>query len=226
MSRTLKIILFSGFCIFSFLSTAATKADTMYYVSGTAIFTGNSVCGGNPCTETLNFSLDFYYEPFSSAPTLYEAQVTNINTSSSGDLGSFVTSFSGPEGLLQPEPSTGYSGGPCGGPGDQNRIGFAGAGFSEVDMHFCDDFDTAAFVPVIKSIDVFSCGTTCKTDFAGPFDQNPDAFDLMIGPSSLTYTVSTIPEPATILMLASGILGLAFMYAFGSHRKRAQPKAS
>jgi len=46
-----------GLALGAMLLAVPAKADTIYDVAGTVTLTGNPVCSGQPCVETINLSL-------------------------------------------------------------------------------------------------------------------------------------------------------------------------
>ena len=73
-----------------FICAVPAAADTVYQVTGSATITGNPVCNGLPCTETIDFLflVDYLFE----GPDDYaEHLISVISLTSSGPLAPFNT---------------------------------------------------------------------------------------------------------------------------------------
>jgi hypothetical protein len=174
------------------------KADPIYQVTGTGLFTGNNVCSGSPCTETINFSLDLFWV-FTNGSG-YSLHFSDFSATGSGALGSFNDSivagtFACCSYFLQITDPEG------------DRIDFnAGPGSN-----------LAPAMPMLTGITIDACQTmSCVTDFyplnlqSGP----PYAFgDVVV--ANLTDTESLVPEPPEALLMSLGLttVGLLGLWA-------------
>lgn len=200
----LRAVLSVALGCFVWLSAASARADGIfppppvflpptYDVSGALLIVGNDACSGLPCTETIAFSFDYGYATFSGEPGYY-AYVSNLLATGSGAL-PFAENFVGP-GFLNP-----------------NEGVFLGLGYpvAEFDIFFADFFVLTPVAPVLSVGDLYACETsTCITDFApfpgGRGGSPPEVGLFVFGP--VVATVTAIPEPATLSLLACGLLAL------------------
>jgi PEP-CTERM motif len=202
MSSLRRLSLLSVLSCLIAISTFPANADTVYDVTGAALLVGNNVCSGLPCTETIAFSLDFGWEPYL---TEYEAYVSNLQAVGSGALGSFTI-------------NSGPGKGGFGFGGDPFLALFDAAG-DEIDLDPGISMPTsrdpvASLTPSAPTfyLTLWSCKTmTCVTDFYPPDLQSgpPFAFGNVIY-GTVQYTVTAVPEPSAIALLALGIMALAF----------------
>jgi hypothetical protein len=202
---------------FVWLSAIPARADGLppplppeWNVSGALLLVGNNVCAGLPCTETVAFSFDVGYQ-FLPNFNAYEAYLTDLVGSGSGALGSFIQSDVGPFFLGNPifpfNDPAGLLPGACIGSPDAQLFGFAPGG-NGINLHLCQAFVSTPAAPSISGADLYSCQTsTCLTDFApAPFQGHglPQNGIFLFGP--VEFTVTAIPEPATLTLLFSGLL--------------------
>ncbi len=174
-----------------------------YQVTGALLIVGNPVCSGLPCTETYAFSFDVGYQ-FVPVFNYYEAYFTDLQVSGSGDLGSFTGSDPGPA----PFQASIEASGPCSSSrSDDNFLGFGAFG-AGVNLHLCQGVAPAPVAPSIVGGDLYECDTmTCAIDFSQfPSARLPQSGLFLFGP--VQYTVTTIPEPATLSLLVCGLLAL------------------
>lgn len=177
-----------------------------YAISGAALLVGNDVCGGLPCTETVAFSFDFGYQ-FLPDLDVYQAYLLNFAESASGALGSFTESFAGP---FPPSEA------------DNHFIALGNSDF-ELDIHSSVGIVPAPVTPsLLDFADLYSCETAaCITDFA-PSDfqgEAPPIFGLHNPSGPVVYTVTAIPEPATLALLLCGLLTLGLWEAISRKRR-------
>lgn len=203
MSRLCRVISLVGLvCLFFALPV---HADTMYTVNGTMTLVGNNACG-SPCTETIDFSFDLGWQ-YDQTFAGYLGYATDIAANWSGALGTFSENSAGPSTF--------------GGPGF-NYLGFFDPSGDELDLYLNPNPVPAPTTPTFNGADLYSCGgATCVTDFY-PYSPTPTTLPVLgifLG-ASVTYTVTT-PEPATLIMLAIGMLALALVGAF--YRKAPRP---
>lgn len=205
MSRFYRVITRCGLvCLFFFAIPA--HADPIYYVAGSLTVVGNDACGASPCTEWVNFSFDLGWQLNPYASGIYEAYVTNLVASGSGALGSFTVNSPGFQYFR--DEIAGVSG-PCSYYGDFNYLAFSDPGLDEFDLNLCNNLVPTPEYPWISSAgSLYKCATaTCVADF-GAYGG--------IGALRATVeaTATRIPEPATITLLALGLLVLALVRAF------------
>lgn len=174
-----------------------------WYVAGALVIVGNDVCSGLPCTETIAFSFDLGYEFSPDTPT-YRAYISNVADDWSGALGSFSLTSTGPEGVNAAK----------------NVFGFTDPAGDDIEIDILQGFVSAPPVtPSLGGADIWSCGTTtCLTDFAPSFFQGatPPVYAVLTG-GPAEFTVTTIPEPATLTLLVGGLFALGLMEF--THRK-------
>ncbi|MDE3136919.1 MAG: PEP-CTERM sorting domain-containing protein [Acidobacteriota bacterium] len=217
MSQLSRIITLGGLtCLFLCFAIPA-HADDLYKIDGTITFVGNNACESSPCTQTIDFSLDFEWQ-FNGTLSLYQAHPFDLVANWSGPLGTFT------QNVAQPPYFSDYPGiyGLNGCLSEiQNYFEFwdsANGGPSptsdEIDMTFCKDYVPTPITPSIWFADLFNCGTaTCLTDFYPPSGREGNDYTLA---ASITYTVTQVPEPATIPLLAFGLLVLGLARAASS----------
>jgi hypothetical protein len=157
-------------------------------VTATLTITGNNVCGGGPCTETLNYSFDYTYT-YNATFDEYDGEIVgNPSVSSYGALGS---SFSG---LVYPFLRNSQ----CG-PNVNYMDSFDSEG-DEIDLYACGPGSSTPRIPSFGG-DLFGCATqTCINDFA-PSDYGcktaPCIGIFLVG--SIQENVVQVPEGGTIL---------------------------
>jgi hypothetical protein len=187
--RVIKLLLVLLICV------VPAAADTVYQVTGSATITGNPVCNGLPCTETIDFSFLVNYLPLPNIPNFYEEHLISIISLAS----------SGP---LAPFDRISASGG--------DYFGFFNSSNDEIDVDgpFGDrQFAPAPFPDLVNS-ELFGCGQggaspVCVQDFA---DDGISTGHVRFGP--VQYTVGTVPEGSTRFYLLVGVgLGLFGMLA-------------
>jgi hypothetical protein len=179
------------------LCSAPVWADSIstpvYDVSGSMTFTGNPVCSGRPCSETINFSLVYGYI-LNPSLDIYQGYVESGTISSFGALGG---GFNIPNSIV---------GSGCGA-----YIGFfdgpPGAG-SEIDLNTCGGTSAVPLAPSFGGADLYSCGTqTCENDFVPPSMDRPNpSFGLFINGTEQT-TVTAVPDGDSAILLSLGALG-------------------
>ena len=178
--RVIKLLLVLFICV------VPAAADTVYRVTGSATITGNPVCNGLPCTETVNFSFLVNYLLLPNIPNSYEENLVSIISLTS----------SGP---LAPFDRIGASNG--------DYFGFFNSSNDEIDVNgpFGDRQFAPAPFPNLIDADLYGCQTnTCLTDFGLPgFTQIPAPGIFREG--TLQYTASAVPEEGTWSYLLVGI---------------------
>lgn len=179
--------------------TIPAHADTMYTVTGTVTLVGNNACGSSPCTQTIDFSFDFSYQ-FNQTAGTYDAYLSNLQTNWSGPLGNFTQDFTGQTTQMA-----------------QQYWPFADPAGDGIAIYLPSSAPTVLTptAPTITGADLYVCGSsTCVTDFVPP-DQQSTTLPLtgLFVPASVQYTVRT-PEPATLSLLAAGMLALGLVGAF------------
>ena len=173
-----------------FICAVPAAADTVYQVTGSATITGNPVCNGLPCTETIDFS--FLVSYVFAGPDDYVAHLISvISLTSSGPLAPFNTM----------------------GASLDDYFPFSNSAFDEIDIDGPggDAGPAPTPYPDLRSSVLFSCGfqsvdPVCVQDFTTPLNDRPHG--------TLDYTVSTVPEGSSRLYLLVGVgLGLFGMFA-------------
>lgn len=187
--------------------------NPLYDVTGTMTISGNPVCGGAPCSETINFSLIYGYNYALDLAGVghYYAYATPIAVTSFGDLGSAFT-YSGLIGNPQPAPPTG-----CGGPIpageraiiDANYMPFSSGG-TEIDLNACGNILANPVAPLFQSTVLYSCGTaSCVTDFTSETGDSTIGIFLT---GTVQTTVTAVPEGGSMLsylLISLAPIGLA-----------------
>lgn len=195
--------------LFSLAGIPAHADNATYSITGVMVFTGNNTCTPAPCTESVAFSFDLGYQ-FNGVD--YLATASNGTSVWTGSIGSFTQSsptlFIG--NALQAPSGGGCSGGP-----DPNYIGFFDIGTNgttgdEADLHLCDNVEPTPVVPSLSFTDIYRCDTPACSSGFGP--------GIIFWPGVLEdVTIAQIPEPPTLLLLASGMLALGLLGT--THRK-------
>lgn len=193
-----------GLALGAMLLAVPAKADTLYDVAGTVTLTGNSVCNGQPCVETINLSLvlDEYVDQFG----FYNLTVENPTENQTGPL--------------QPFSGAGIGGG--------FYLGLALGTSAAIDIPLTSSDDLATpFAPSFASFaTLYSCGglggpvdQTCVTDFSL---NGLSCCDVGGGTASLNVTEASgnvpTPEPRTLTMLAFGLLALGGLTIYKKYR--------
>jgi hypothetical protein len=173
---------------------ALARADTIYQVTGSASITGNPVCNGKPCVETINFSLLFEVVPFDpNAVNLFLLQLDKVvSLESIGPLAPFNSVFFVTEGLAFQNPNH-------------------------------DEIDISTFVlptsrafPTLFDTSLYGCrggrelSPVCADDFGIHFEDGSEFLCCWLYGGTLDYTVETIstPEGNTLLLVGAGLVGL------------------
>lgn len=187
--------------LFLFVSRASGDITnvTDYNVSGILTITGNNACSPlSACAETISFS--FMMQSYVSGGTYFQGVIPGSGTvlASLGPLGSF--SF----------PEFGIDSGGCPGLVDRdcNYIPFLNGLGDEIDIDMNPSESSTPLVPMVLSTNLYGCRTpTCVTDFAFP----PFITSGIYRPGEVDATVTVIPEPSTILLLAFGLFAVAVL---------------
>jgi len=170
-------------------------ADGVFDVTGSLTISGNDVCGGAACVETLDFSFEVTWVQF--APGQFNPEILPGTTaSSSGPLGSFAPA----------------------GPGSiaNNFIQFFNTQGDEIDISVLNA--PVASAPQALQLAngfgggyIYGCQTAvCVADFAPP-GFVPPAFGLFtLG--TVQYTETAVPEASTILYLLIGLVLVSLVY--------------
>jgi hypothetical protein len=186
----------------SLLTTAHAQTNT-FDVSGELSIGGNQVCvGGYTCIETIlySFTMEFVLNP--NAEDEYEEYVdpTSISVTSFGALGSSFTTGGG----LLLTPATGCD-------GDTNYLEFLDSAGDEIDLHECGNLLSTPVPPTLSWVDLYGCATTtCLTDFAPPpYTTFSPPLDGLFVTGSGYQTVTAVPEPGTLTLIAVDLVGFA-----------------
>jgi hypothetical protein len=180
------------------LSVTLARADSIFDVTGTITIVGNNNCGG-PCVETINFALTLDYTK--QDPIDYYASITSLSYVASGPLLSgSVAVPSGFAFVFNPATSD-FTSTPFF-INDHNYIPLGLPNF-EADLNLgvnvVPHVDTPTFVA-----DLYACYiAACVNDGFSAAEQN-GLFDI----ESLSYSVTAVPEPSSIALVAFGLLAL------------------
>ena len=187
--RTIRLLLVLFVC------AVPVAADTVYQVTGSATITGNPVCGGSPCIETVNFS--FLVDYLLVYPGAYDPYVENLVS---------VISI-GSTGPLAPFNRMGAI---------ADYFGFFNSAGDEIDVNgpYADGSNAPAPFPDLRDSELYGCSVPadpiCVHDFVPP--GGPSFGHVRFG--TLRYSFSAVPEGSTRLHLLVGVgLGLLGMLA-------------
>ena len=181
-------------------------SNPLYDVTGTMTIFGNPVCGGAPCSETINFSF-LIGESYNAQWGLYSEYVVpaSISVSSFGALGS---AFAYGGGINNP---SSFCDVPGGFPGDANYMPFGSSGTGIFDLHACGNQQATPVVPSFLVSSLYSCGNSaCVTDFTPP-DQNGNNLGIFLA-GSVQASVTAVPEGGSMLgylLISLAPIGLA-----------------
>jgi PEP-CTERM motif-containing protein len=168
--------------VFSFAASLAQADDIVEVITSGITFNGS--CGGSPCTEVFATTGEWDINTSSVVPG-----TAMVSTSGSGPLVGFT--FTGPIGPTVAQPTFLFSSGT-----DVFEAVSSGTAFPAVGVY------PLSANPNLNTFFILQCGTASCVNFLGG-STSSDA-----DPTQGVVTISAVPEPASLLLLGTGLLGV------------------
>jgi hypothetical protein len=186
--------------LFVLIASLSCAAD-MIRANISAVFTGTNCAG---CTEVI--SISFQYDPTVLVDVHVLAFASVISLQSSGFMGS---SFS-TDGQIN-------ASGPLYMPLLNGVPGLMGSRGDEIDINFAGGPIPGVPIGLIQDISIWSCQSpACQTAYG--FDGVTGVWAEHILPTSQTITYTSLPEPATVLLLCFGLIFVRYKLRRGTNK--------